>query len=53
MHRTEQEFSRDQSIRLLQLAKECPDSQIRDHLIMMANEWLERAEPKEGQAKSA
>ena len=53
MHRTEQEFCRDQSVRLLQLAKECPDPQTRDQLVMMANEWLERAQVKEKQAKSA
>jgi hypothetical protein len=53
MHLTEQEFCRGQSVRLLQLAKECPDPQTRDHLVMMANEWLERAQVKEKQAKPA
>lgn len=53
MHRTEQEFCRDQSVRLLKLAKECPDAQTRDHLVRMANEWLERAEAKDELAKSA
>jgi hypothetical protein len=36
MHRTEEEFCRDQCIRLLKLAKKCPDPQTRDQLVMMA-----------------
>jgi hypothetical protein len=51
MHRTEEEFCRDQSIRLLKLAKKSPDRQIRDQLVMMANEWLERAKAKDKPAK--
>ncbi len=51
MHRTEEEFCRDQSIRLLKLAKESPDRQIRDQLVMMANEWLEQAKAKDKLAK--
>ena len=53
MQHSEQEFCRDQSIRLLKLAKECPDPQTRDHLIVMANEWLERADATDRLAKSA
>jgi hypothetical protein len=53
MQYNEQEFCRDQSIRLLKLAKECPDPQTRDHLIVMANEWLERADETDRLAKSA
>ncbi len=53
MHRTEQEFCRDQSVRLLKLAKECSDPQTQGHLVLMANGWLERALVKDKQAKSA
>jgi hypothetical protein len=51
MHRTEEEFCRDQYIRLLKLAKESPDRQIRDQLVLMANEWLEQAKAKDKLAK--
>jgi hypothetical protein len=45
MHRTEAQFCRDEAGRLLELAKECDDPQVRDHLAVMANEWLDRAMP--------
>jgi hypothetical protein len=51
MHRTEEEFCRDQSLRFLKLAEESPDRQIRDQLVMMANEWLEQAKAKDKLAK--
>ena len=47
MKRTEAQFCRDEAERLLKLAKECSDKKLRDHLAVMANEWLERAKAKE------
>jgi hypothetical protein len=48
MHRSEAQFCRDQVQRILELAKGCDDRKVRDHLAMMANEWLDRAKAKEG-----
>jgi hypothetical protein len=47
MQRSEAQFCRDQAQRILELAKGCADSKVRDHLAMMANEWLDRAKVKE------
>jgi hypothetical protein len=47
MHRDEVQFCRDQAQRILELAKECTDSKVRDRLAMIANEWLDRAKAKE------
>jgi hypothetical protein len=47
MHRSETQFCRDQAERLLALAKESADLRIRDHLAVMANDWLQRAKEKE------
>ena len=47
MQRSEAQFCRDQAQRILELAKGCADSKVRDHLAMMANEWLDRAKAKE------
>jgi hypothetical protein len=47
MHRTEAEFCRHQAQRLLKLAKECVDPQIRDQIVTMADEWVGRAIAKE------
>jgi hypothetical protein len=47
MQRSELQFCRDQAQRILELAKGCADSKVRDHLAMMANEWLDRAKAKE------
>jgi hypothetical protein len=52
MHRTEFQFCRDQAECLLKLAQECADPKVRDHLAVMANEWLERAKVKENQART-
>jgi hypothetical protein len=48
MKRTEAEFCREQAERLLQLAKECTDFKVREHLTDMAQEWVERAKVKSG-----
>jgi hypothetical protein len=53
MHRTEAQFCRDEAARLLELAKECDDRQVRDHLAVMANEWLDRARAKDPPPKAA
>jgi hypothetical protein len=53
MHRSETEFCHEQAERLLALAKECGDAQVRDHLTVMANEWLDRAKAKEALPKTA
>jgi hypothetical protein len=47
MHRTEAQFCRDEAARLLELAKVCTDPVIRDHLAVMASEWLDRAKVKD------
>jgi hypothetical protein len=52
MHRSEAQFCRDEAERLLRLAMECGDAQVRDDLTLMANEWLERAKTKEEPAKT-
>jgi hypothetical protein len=46
MHRSEAEFCRDQSERLLRLAQECVEPSIREQVSAMANDWLERAKAK-------
>jgi hypothetical protein len=46
MLRTEAEFCRQEAERLLELAKECTDLQVRQHLTQMAHEWVERAKVK-------
>jgi hypothetical protein len=51
MQRSEPQFCRDEAQRILELAKECTDSRIRDRLVMMANEWLYRAQVKEAPSK--
>ena len=52
MQRSEAQFCRDQAQRILELAKGYGDSKVRDHLAMMANEWLDRAQAKEAKPKS-
>ena len=47
MRRSEAEFCREQSERLLRLAQECVDPAIREQVTTMANEWLERAKAKD------
>jgi hypothetical protein len=47
MDRKEVEFCRRQGERLLRLAQECVDAQIREQVTAIANEWLERAKAKE------
>jgi hypothetical protein len=47
MHRSEAQFCRDQAQRILELAKGSDEPRVRDHLAMMANEWLDRAKAKE------
>ncbi len=47
MHRSESQFCRDQAERLLALAKESNDPRIRDHLAVMANDWVQRGKEKE------
>jgi hypothetical protein len=53
MHRTEAQFCRDEATRLLELAKVCDDPEVRDHLAMMASEWLDRAKAKDPPPKAA
>jgi hypothetical protein len=53
MHRTEAQFCRDEAARLLELAKVSDDPVIRDHLAVMANEWLDRAKAKDPPPKAA
>jgi hypothetical protein len=43
MQRSECEFCLAQSQRLLELAAQCSDAELRDELAMMADEWNERA----------
>ena len=47
MDRSESQFCRDEADRLLKLANECSDAKVRNHLHVMASEWLERAKAKE------
>ncbi len=47
MHRTESEFCKQEAERLLTLAKESDDRKVRDHLKLMAKEWMERARAKD------
>jgi hypothetical protein len=51
MHGSESEFCRRQADRLLKLAAQCSDADVRGQLAVMANEWLERAKAIEGPAK--
>jgi hypothetical protein len=51
MHGSESEFCRRQADRLLKLAEQCSDADVRGQLSVMANEWLERAKAPEGLAK--
>jgi hypothetical protein len=51
MHRTEAQFCREEAKRLLELAAECSDQKVRQHLLVMANAWVERAKLKEGSAE--
>jgi hypothetical protein len=53
MLRTEAQFCRDEAARLTELAKECTDPKVRDHLLVMAKEWLERAKAKDPPPKAA
>lgn len=43
MDRSESQFCRDEAERLLKLAKEITDANVRQHLIDMASEWVARA----------
>jgi hypothetical protein len=52
MQPTESEFCREQAERLLRLAKECKDLQLRRHLTQMAEEWVGRAKV-EGEKRPA
>jgi hypothetical protein len=47
MARSEAEFCRQQAERLMRLAHECVDPQIRAQVTAMAKEWLDRARAKE------
>ncbi len=51
MHGSESEFCRRQADRLLKLAEQCSDADVRDQLSVMASEWLERAKATEGLAR--
>jgi hypothetical protein len=51
MHGSESEFCRRQANRLLKLAEQCSDADVRGQLAVMANEWLERAKAIESPAK--
>ena len=51
MHASESEFCRRQAVRLLKLAEQCSDADVRDQLSVMANEWLERAKAAESPGK--
>jgi len=51
MHASESEFCRGQADRLRKLAEQCSDAGVRDHLYVMADEWLERAKAAEGPGK--
>jgi hypothetical protein len=51
MHGSESEFCRRQADRLLKLAEQCSDDDVRGQLSVMASEWLERAKANEGPAK--
>ena len=53
MQRTEAEYCRYQAERLLRLAQQCVDPEIRDQVTAMANEWLERVKAKEPPPKAA
>ena len=47
MIRTEAQFCRDETERLLKLAMETNDEKLRKQLSDMAREWMHRAEMKE------
>jgi hypothetical protein len=51
MRASESEFCRGQADRLRKLAEQCSDAGVRDHLYVMANEWLERAKAAENPGK--
>ena len=51
MPTSEAEFCQRQAERLLRLAEDCIDPEIRAQVIAMANEWLEKAKPKESRHK--
>jgi hypothetical protein len=53
MQRSEPQFCRDEAQRILELAKGCDEPRVRDHLAMMANEWLDRAKGKESRLLNA
>jgi hypothetical protein len=53
MGRTEAQFRRDEAKRLMELAAQSAEAKIRQHLLVMANEWLERAKVKDGASKKA
>ena len=43
MDRSESQFCRDEAERLLKLARETTDQNLRAHLVQMAEEWVHRA----------
>jgi hypothetical protein len=51
MHRTEAEFCRQQAERLLKLAQQCVNAEIRDQITILANEWANKAKAKESLSK--
>ena len=50
MQRCEAQFCRDEAERLLKLARETSDPKIKQELVKMAGEWVERAKAKEAGA---
>ena len=51
MQRSEAQFCRDESERLLRLARETNDPKITQELVKMASEWVERAKAKDAGAR--
>jgi len=50
MHRSEAQFCRVEAERLLNLARQTTDPNVREDLTRMANEWVQRAKAKEASA---
>ncbi len=47
MHRSEAQFCRVEAERLLNLARQTTDPNVREDLTRMASEWVQRAKAKE------
>ena len=53
MYRSEAQFCRDEAERLLKLACEATDPELKKRLLEMAEEWVQRAKETEKGSKGA